>query len=103
MLWARAVTQKSAQDSTVWREVSKLHSNQLAQPGFQVGPRFEGRLDPRLHLFAGAPVEGRDDGIFGRVVVVGRPGGDSRLPGNVPHGRGVEAFRPAKLQRRVQN
>jgi hypothetical protein len=34
------------------------------------------RFDPRLHLRAGALVEIGDDGVFRRVVIVGRAGGD---------------------------
>jgi hypothetical protein len=98
-----APVRKRARRTARLGEVGELDLNQLTQPGFEAGGMFEGGLDLRLHLFAGAAVEIHDDGVFGRVVIVGGSGGDASLVGDAAHGGGVEAFLAEEFEGGIQN
>ena len=63
----------------------RVYANQFAYALFQACGALQGRLNLRLHLVAGPPVELHYDRVLGREVVVRGASGDAGFFRYVPH------------------
>ena len=98
-----AVAQQGAQDAAVRGEVIEFHLNDGAETVFEALHVYQGGFQFGLHVFAGALVEVHDDGIFGRVIVIGRASGHAGFLGDIAHGGGVEALLAEQFQGGIQD